>query len=192
MVKITLLLAFSSVVQFTCMGWIAEKLPIKSLRPSTSVMMSNENPELGSIIRNTCGVLGAVTCLSTSVVAADYAPSTPPPQLVPQVVRQSPKALQSGAPEKWIYSKFLDEVEKDDVEKVTFSPDGKKAVGVDTDGDRFVVDIPNDPNLLSFLVQHKVEINVAPINANGGVSSSDSTALQIPSSDLDKLIQVCF
>jgi len=51
-----------------------------------------------------------------------------------------------------------------------------------------VLDIPNDPNLLSFLVQHKVEINVAPINANGG-TSAEATSLAIPSSDLDKLLQ---
>eukprot|EP01037_Dinobryon_pediforme_P018000 gene18000-18237_t len=109
--------------------------------------------------------------------AADYAPSSQPPTLTPQITRQAPRAAQAGVPEKWIYSKFLDEVEKNNVEKVTFSPDGKKAVGVDDDGDRFTVDIPNDPNLLSFLVQHKVEINVAPINANGGTGADAAAAL---------------
>ena len=84
---------------------------------------------------------------------------------------------------------LLDEVEKDHVEKVTFSPDGKKAVGVDDDGDRFTCDIPNDPNLLSFLVQHKVEINVAPINANGGTGAADAAALVLPESEMDRLIQ---
>lgn len=122
--------------------------------------------------------------------AADYAPATPPPQLSPQIVRQAPKAIQAGVPEKWIYSKFLDEVEKDNVEKVTFSPDGKKAVGVDDDGDRFTVDIPNDPNLLSFLVQHKVEINVAPINANGATGAgADAAPIVVPEGELDRLIQ---
>ena len=110
------------------------------------------------------------------VYAADYAPSIAPPTLTPQAVKTAPKAVQAGVPEKWIYSKFLDEVEKDNVEKVTFSPDGKRAVGVDDDGDRFTVDIPNDPNLLSFLVQHKVEINVAPINANGGTGPGAENA----------------
>jgi hypothetical protein len=105
------------------------------------------------------------------VNAADYQAAPAPPSLAPQVAREAPKAAQPGTPEKWIYSKFLDQVEKDQVEKVTFSPDGKKAAGVDNDGDRFTCDIPNDPNLLSFLVQHKVEINVAPINANGGTGT---------------------
>lgn len=151
--------------------------------------MSLNDPSQGGITGRSLATLATIAgFIGAPAFAADYAPSTPPPTLVPDVVRSSPKAQQPGVPEKWIYSKFLDEVEKDDVEKVTFSPDGKKAVGVDTDGDRFTVDIPNDPNLLSFLVQHKVEINVAPINAQGGVSA-DSTALAIPSSDLGKLIQ---
>jgi len=125
------------------------------------------------------------------VNAADYAPATPPPAVTPSIVKQAPKAAQPGIPEKWIYSKFLDEVEKDNVEKVTFSPDGKRAVGVDDDGDRFTVDIPNDPNLLSFLVQHKVEINVSPIGANGAIGGTDAgnAALQLPESELDRLIQ---
>ena len=108
---------------------------------------------------------------------------------MPQVARQSPKAVQPGVPEKWIYSKFLDEVEKDHVEKVTFSPDGKKAVGTNDDGDRFTCDIPNDPNLLSFLVQHKVEINVAPINANGGTGAADAAQLVLPESEVERLLQ---
>lgn len=83
----------------------------------------------------------------------------------------------------------MDQVEKDQVEKVTFSPDGKRAVGVNNDGDRFTSDIPNDPNLLSFLVQHKVEINVAPINANGGTGTDASAALVLPESETERLIQ---
>merc|ERR1711968_361691 len=134
------------------------------------------------------GATAAVfSSLSSSVVnAADYAPATAPPSLAPQLVTK--QSIRAGTPEKWIYSKFLDEVEKNDVERVTFSPDGKKAVGVDNDGDRFTVDIPNDPNLLSFLVQHKVEINVAPINANGGTDGA-AASLQIPEGDFDKLLQ---
>lgn len=125
----------------------------------------------------------------TSAQGADYVPATPPPQIIPEAIRQAPKAAQPGVPEKWIYSKFLDEVEKNHVEKVTFSPDGKKAVGVDDDGDKFTVDIPNDPNLLSFLVQHKVEINVAPINTNTGLGAGEAAPLSIPEGDLDKLLQ---
>jgi hypothetical protein len=131
---------------------------------------------------------GALVTGSAPAFAEAPVQASAPPVLAPQIVtRQSIKA---GTPEKWIYSKFLDEVEKNDVEKVTFSPDGKKAVGVNTDGDRFIVDIPNDPNLLSFLVQHKVEINVAPINANGGVGADAAAALVIPEGAVDRLLQV--
>lgn len=121
--------------------------------------------------------------------AVDYTPAPAPPTLsAAQTIRQAPKAVQPGVPQKYIYSKFLSEVENNHVEKVTFSPDGKKAVGVDDEGDRFSVDIPNDPNLLSFLVQHKVEINVAPINANGG-AAGDAAPLSIPESEVDKILQ---
>lgn len=153
-------------------------------------MSSVEKNELdfGGVARQALASAAMFGLMANPAFSADYVPSSPPPDLSPQIIRTTPKLQQANAPEKWIYSKFLDEVEKDDVEKVTFSPDGKKAVGVNTDGDRFIVDIPNDPNLLSFLVQHKVEINVAPINANGG--TPEATSLAIPSSELGKLLQV--
>ena len=58
--------------------------------------------------------------LAGPAYAADYTAAAPPPTLAPQVARQ-PRAVQPGTPEKWAYSKFLDNVEKDNVEKVTFS-----------------------------------------------------------------------
>ena len=161
---------------------------IKSLKMSSKESNSNN---ISSFIKKTIASV-AVATLSTSsniVRAADYAPASAPPTLTPQIVKQAPKAATAGVPEKWIYSKFLDEVEKDHVEKVTFSPDGKRAVGVDDDGDRFTVDIPNDPNLLSFLVQHKVEINVAPINANGGTTDGGNAGIILPDSPTDRLLQ---
>jgi len=83
--------------------------------------------------------------LASGARAADYAPSSASPTLSPQVARQSPKAVQAGVPSKWGYSKFQDEVGMNDAEKVAFSRDGKRAVGVDNDGVRFTGDIPNDP-----------------------------------------------
>jgi cell division protease FtsH len=141
-----------------------------------------------SIIQKTfiAGIVGAAS-VATSSWAADYAPAPSPPQLSQTV--QTPRATQPGAIEKWTYSYFLDSVENNKVEKVTFSPDGKKAIGVDSEGDRFSVDIPNDPNLLSFLVQHKVEINVAPLNNNGGVGAGENGQLNVPSGDVDKVLQ---
>ena len=83
--------------------------------------------------------LAAGALMGSPAFAADYAPSTAPPTLTPQITKTAPRAATAGNPEKWIYSKFLDEVEKDHVEKITFAPDGKKAVGVNDDGDRFTV-----------------------------------------------------
>ena len=168
--------------------------PNTNTRLNTLNMINDDEPLSSKIMTYIGKGMAAALVLSTisgpipSVNAADYAPAAPPPTLAPQVAKQSPRAAQPGVPEKWVYSKFLDQVEKDQVERVTFSPDGKKAVGVDNDGDRFTVDIPNDPNLLSFLVQHKVEINVAPINANGGTDGA-AASLQIPEGDFDKLLQ---
>mmetsp|Transcript_13281 Transcript_13281/g.14382 ORF Transcript_13281/g.14382 Transcript_13281/m.14382 type:complete len:846 (+) Transcript_13281:132-2669(+) len=135
------------------------------------------------------GLLFLNNVFNPPAFAADYAPPTV--QQVPQTIRQAPKAVQVGTVQKWTYSTFLDHVEKNEVEKVTFSPDGKKAIGVDSDGDRFSVDIPNDPNLLSFLVQHKVDINVAPINSNTGIAGlglSDN-AVVVPESPFEKQLQ---
>lgn len=164
----------------------ARKTPLKNTKVSLS--MTNNNNNNNNIWKTSLATLFTIGSFMGNSFAADYAPSSQPPQLTPQITKQAPKAAQAGVPEKWIYSKFLDEVEKNHVEKVTFSPDGKKAVGTDDDGDRFTVDIPNDPNLLSFLVQHKVEINVAPINANGG-AGTDLAALVLPESSVDRLLQ---
>lgn len=79
-------------------------------------------------------------------------------------------------------------MEKDGVEKVTFSSDGKTAAGVNRKDDRFQVDIPNEPNLLSFLVQYKVEINAAPINSNGALES-DANTLKIPTNSFEIAMQ---
>ena len=62
-----------------------------------------------------------------------------------------------GAPSPVRYSEFLDLVEENQIEKVTFSSDGTKLLGVDTDGGRLRIDaLPNDPDLLNSLTKHKV------------------------------------
>lgn len=174
-------LVFANVVQ-------SFNMPTTQLRSNLAHLNmagGDEQNLVKNTMKATLASLLATGAIAGNVWAADYAPAAAPPQLA---VRQAPKAAQPGAPEKWIYSKFLDEVEKNHVEKVTFSPDGKKAAGVNDDGDRFTVDIPNDPNLLSFLVQHKVEINVAPLNQNGG-PGSDSNAVVLPDSETERIIQ---
>ena len=57
------------------------------------------------------------------------------------------------------YSDFLKLVKADRVEKVTFSSDGSQLLGVDVDGTRIKIEaLPNDPDLLSELTTHKVQI----------------------------------
>lgn len=75
-----------------------------------------------------------------------------------------------GAPVDVRYSDFLRLVNGDRIEKVTFSADGTKLLGVDTDGVRIKIEaLPNDPELLTSLTTHKVDVTVLPTNeaANG-------------------------
>jgi len=127
-VSIFFVFNFKNVVSFAPDNFARVKVSMQSSRNSgysSGIKMSTEIPNFKDFFRQAIGTAAIVGFMSSPILAADYAPATPPPQLVPQVARQSPKAVQSNSPEKWIYSKFLDEVEKDDVEKVTFSPDGK-------------------------------------------------------------------
>lgn len=62
-----------------------------------------------------------------------------------------------GAPANVRYSDFMKLVNGDRIEKVTFSSDGTQLLGVDTEGVRLKIEaLPNDPDLLTSLTQHKV------------------------------------
>lgn len=72
-------------------------------------------------------------------------------------VVQPQRTRVGGAPAAIRYSEFLKLVEDDQIEKVTFSSDGTKLLGVDTDGGRLAISsLPNDPDLLNSLTKHKV------------------------------------
>ena len=67
-----------------------------------------------------------------------------------------------GQPSDVRYSDFLRLVNGDRIEKVTFSSDGTQLLGVDVDGVRVKIEaLPNDPELLTQLTNHKVCI--APV-----------------------------
>lgn len=69
----------------------------------------------------------------------------------------------------WRYSQFINAVETDKVEKVTFSADGQRLLAVDTDGNRFKLDaLPQDPDLLKTLTDHKVDVTVLPSQPETG------------------------
>lgn len=153
-----------------------------------SMKLGEVSPFVKSALPSLAAIIASFS-LATSSIAETTIQTGPPASPNVAVRQQSPvKAVLPGAVEKISYSKFLEKIEANQVEKVTFSPDGKRALGVDEDGDKFTLDIPNDPNLLSFLVQHKVEITVAPLNSNlaGGAESS---ALNLPDSANERLLQ---
>lgn len=55
------------------------------------------------------------------------------------------------------YSDFLKLVRADRIERVTFSADGTKLVGTDVDRKQLTLEaLPNDPDLLRELTEHKV------------------------------------
>jgi cell division protease FtsH len=62
----------------------------------------------------------------------------------------------------WKYSEFINEVQTDKVERVNLSADRSVAVATARDGQRFLVNLPNDPQLIDILSNNKVDISVLP------------------------------
>lgn len=80
--------------------------------------------------------------------------------------------MRSGDPTDVRYSDFLKKVNANELEKVTFSADGTRLLAVDSDGNRLKIDaLPPDPDLLSSLTTHKVDVTVLPSAPAGGVGS---------------------
>eukprot|EP00978_Attheya_sp_CCMP212_P027451 scaffold91900_cov59-Attheya_sp.AAC.12 len=90
----------------------------------------------------------------------------------PPATENAPAVVLSrgGAPQDVRYSEFLTLVNKDRVEKVTFSADGTQLLGVDVDGARIKIEaLPNDPDLLTQLTNHKVDVTVLPVTEASGL-----------------------
>jgi len=86
-----------------------------------------------------------------------------------------------GAPANVRYSDFLKLVNADKVEKVTFSSDGTQLLGVDTEGVRIKIEaLPNDPELLTQLTGHKVDVTVLPANESAGGLGELAQSLILP------------
>lgn len=61
-----------------------------------------------------------------------------------------------GGPQNIRYSDFLKLVDADRIEKVTFTADGTKLLGVDVEGALVKIDaLMDDPDLLPALVKHR-------------------------------------
>jgi len=86
-----------------------------------------------------------------------------------------------GAPVDVRYSDFLKLVDANRVEKVTFSADGTQLLGVDTEGVRIKLEsLPNDPDLLTQLTSHKVDVTVLPANEGQGGLGELAQSLVLP------------
>ncbi|CAM9378910.1 unnamed protein product [Chrysoparadoxa australica] len=131
---------------------VASKLPVAA-RPTarascTQLSMSKEN-------RGAARTAAAFAALATMPMQAFGAVDTPQPSSMSQV------------PTEIRYSEFLKLLDKNEIEKVTFSSDGQRLIAVDTDGDRVRLDaLPNDPDLLNSLTKKKVDVTVLPAGAD--------------------------
>merc|ERR1719326_516374 len=78
-----------------------------------------------------------------------------------------PSAI-AAPPSPWGLSEFMQKVDKDQVEKVIFSENGKELLALDADGDRHSVAIlqADSPGILDSLRAHKVQFAVAPPQAD--------------------------
>ena len=86
---------------------------------------------------------------------------------------------QAPAPQTWRYSEFIQQVEKDQVAKVSISPDRTKALVTVNDGSKVEVNLPNDPELLNILTDRNVDIAVRP-QGNDNVLLRSLSSFLIP------------
>ena len=68
----------------------------------------------------------------------------------------------SQSRESWKYSKFIQEVQDGKVETVKLSADRTRALVTAQDGKQVLVNLPNDPQLISILSDRGVDISVLP------------------------------
>ncbi|WP_293129586.1 ATP-dependent zinc metalloprotease FtsH3 [Microcoleus sp. bin38.metabat.b11b12b14.051] len=69
--------------------------------------------------------------------------------------------------EVWKYSQFIQEVESKKVDKINISSDRSKALVTAQDGNKVLVNLPNDPELINILTKNNVDISVLPQNDEG-------------------------
>ncbi|MEG3897768.1 MULTISPECIES: ATP-dependent zinc metalloprotease FtsH3 [unclassified Microcoleus] len=69
--------------------------------------------------------------------------------------------------EIWKYSQFIQEVESKRVDKINISSDRSKALVTAQDGNKVIVNLPNDPELINILTKNNVDISVLPQSDEG-------------------------
>jgi cell division protease FtsH len=78
----------------------------------------------------------------------------------------------------WRYSKFLDAIQNNQIERVSISSDRARARFTDPAGNgQIIVNLPNDPELVSTLEQNNVDIVVLPQNDDSVLVRALSTLL---------------
>ena len=78
----------------------------------------------------------------------------------------------------WRYSKFLDSIQNNQIERVSISSDRSRARFTDPAGNgQIIVNLPNDPELVSTLEQNNVDIVVLPQNDDSVLVRALSTLL---------------
>jgi len=88
---------------------------------------------------------------------------------------------QADVPMQIRYSQFLDLIQEDRIEKVTFSSDGQRLIATDTDGIRYRLDaLPNDPELLATLTQKMVDLTVLPEETKNTGGNNLVSSLLLP------------
>ena len=68
----------------------------------------------------------------------------------------------SQSRDTWKYSKLINEVESGKIETVKLSADRSRALVTAQDGQQVLVNLPNDPQLISILANNGVDISVLP------------------------------
>ncbi|WP_340643430.1 ATP-dependent zinc metalloprotease FtsH3 [Phormidium pseudopriestleyi] len=74
---------------------------------------------------------------------------------------------QTSTEETWRYSQFIQEVQNNRIDKVVITSDRSRARVNAQDGTKVVVNLPNDPELLNILTDHRVNIEVSPQSDEG-------------------------
>jgi cell division protease FtsH len=69
----------------------------------------------------------------------------------------------SQSVDTWRYSQFIQEVQQQRVEKVRIAADRTSAEVMTSDGQRVMVNLPSDPDLIDILTQNDVDISVKPL-----------------------------
>jgi cell division protease FtsH len=77
----------------------------------------------------------------------------------------------------WRYSEFITQVNQGDVERVAIRSDRQFAQAKAKDGESYVVNLPNDPELLDILQKNNVDISVTQQGEDNGLARVFSTLL---------------